>query len=138
MFFGEQLPDQLHAARGQFVPRLDAPVNKLQKLTGQPKLDAILRHPLSLSIDEVIRNRDVLVVSGAVGSFGEGSARVLLQFILHMVHRALIRQQELPESERARVRVVELSTSRFADTPAASGDEDVGAFHCCHDCLQWT
>jgi Replication-relaxation len=103
MFFGEQLPDQLHAARGQFVPRLDAPVNKLQKLTGQPKLDAILRHPLSLSIDEVIRNRDVLVVSGAVGSFGEGSARVLLQFILHMVHRALIRQQELPESERARV-----------------------------------
>jgi Replication-relaxation len=103
MFFGEQLPDQLHAARGQFVPRLDAPVNKLQKLTGQPKLDAILRHPLSLSIDEVIRNRDVLVVSGAVGSFGEGSARVLLQFILHMVHRALIRQQELPEPERARV-----------------------------------
>jgi hypothetical protein len=103
MFFGEQLPDQLRAARGQFVPRLDSPVNKLQKLTGQPKLDAILRHPLSLSIDEVIRNRDVLVVSGAVGSFGEGSARVLLQFILHMVHRALIRQQELPEPERARV-----------------------------------
>jgi hypothetical protein len=103
MFFGEQLPDQLHAARGQFVPRLDAPVNKLQKLTGQPKLDAILRHPLSLSIDEVIRNRDVLVVSGAVGSFGEGSAKVLLQFILHMVHRALIRQQELAEGERARV-----------------------------------
>jgi hypothetical protein len=103
MFFGEQLPDQLHSARGQFVPRLDAPVNKLQKLTGQPKLDAILRHPLALSIDEVIRNRDVLVVSGAVGSFGEGSARVLLQFILHMVHRALIRQQEVPEVERARV-----------------------------------
>ena len=51
----------------------------------------------------MIRNRDVLVVSGAVGSFGEGSARVLLQFILHMVHRALIRQQELPEPERARV-----------------------------------
>ena len=103
MFFGEQLPDQLHSARSQFVPRLDSPVNKLQKLTGQPKLDAILRHPLALSIDEVIRNRDVLVVSGAVGSFGEGSARVLLQFILHMVHRALIRQQELPEEKRARV-----------------------------------
>lgn len=103
MFFGEQLPDQLHSARSQFVPRLDSPVNKLQKLTGQPKLDAILRHPLALSIDEVIRNRDVLVVSGAVGSFGEGSARVLLQFILHMVHRALIRQQEVPEDRRARV-----------------------------------
>jgi Replication-relaxation len=103
MFFGEQLPDQLAQARGQFVPRLDSPVNKLQKLTGQPKLDAILRHPLPLSIDEVIRNRDVLVVSGAVGSFGEGSARVLLQFLLHMIHRALIRQQELAEAERARV-----------------------------------
>jgi protein involved in plasmid replication-relaxation len=103
MFFGEQLPVQLQQARGQFVPRLDSPVNKLQKLTGQPKLDAILRHPVALSIDEVIRNRDLLVVSGAVGSFGEGSARVLLQFILHMVHRALIRQQELPEDERARL-----------------------------------
>ena len=45
MFFGEQLPVQLQQARGQFVPRLDSPVNKLQKLTGQPKLDAILRHP---------------------------------------------------------------------------------------------
>jgi len=103
MFFGEQLPDQLNAARGQFVPRLDSPVNKIQKLTGQPKLDAILRHPLALSIDEAIRNRDILVVSGSVGSFGEGSARVLLQFILHMVHRALIRQQQLPEDQRARV-----------------------------------
>ncbi len=103
MFFGEQLPAQLHAARSQIVPRLDSPVNKLQKLTGQPKLDCILRHPLALSIDEVIRNRDVLVVSGSVGSFGEGSARVLLQFILHMVHRAMIRQQELPEDQRARV-----------------------------------
>ena len=104
MFFGEQLPDQLHSrARASSCRGSTRPVNKLQKLTGQPKLDAILRHPLALSIDEVIRNRDVLVVSGAVGSFGEGSARVLLQFILHMVHRALIRQQELPEQERARV-----------------------------------
>ncbi len=103
MFFGEQLPDQLHAAKGQFAPRLDSPVNKIQKLTGQPKLDTILRHPMSLSIDEVIRNRDVLVVSGSVGAFGEGSAKVLLQFILHMVHRALIRQQLLPEAERGRV-----------------------------------
>jgi hypothetical protein len=103
MFFGEQLPDQLRAARGQFAPRLDSPVNKLQKLAGQPKLDTILRHPLSLSIDEVIENRDVLVISGAVGTFGEGSARVLLQFILHMVHRALTRQQQLPEADRARV-----------------------------------
>jgi hypothetical protein len=72
MFFGEQLPVQLQQARGQFVPRLDSPVNKLQKLTGQPKLDAILRQPVALSIDEVIRNRDILAVSGAVGSFGEG------------------------------------------------------------------
>ena len=38
-------PTSSHPARGQFVPRLDSPVNKLQKLTGQPKLDAILRHP---------------------------------------------------------------------------------------------
>ena len=103
MFFGQQLAEQLDTARNQFVPRLDSPVNKLQKLTGQPKLDAILRHPVSLSIDDVIRNRDVLVVSGSVGAFGEGSAKVLLQFILHMVHRALIRQQALPEHDRARV-----------------------------------
>jgi Replication-relaxation len=103
MFFGEQLPDQLSSARTQFAPRLDSPVNKLQKLTGQPRLDAILRHPVSLDIDALIRARDVLVVSGAAGAFGEGSARVLLQFLLHMVHRALIRQQELPEQERARV-----------------------------------
>src|SRR5256885_255900 len=103
MFFDKQLPIQLQQARNQFVPRLDNPINKLQKLTGQPKLDAILRHPITLSIDKVIRNRDVLVVSGAVGSFGENSTRVLLQFILHMIHQTLIHQQKLPENKQTRL-----------------------------------
>ena len=36
MFFGEQLPDQLHSARSQFVPGSTRRRNKLQKLPGSP------------------------------------------------------------------------------------------------------
>lgn len=103
MYFQRQLPEQLAQSRTQMVARLDAPVNKLQRIVAERTLDALLRHPVTVSIDEVIRKREVLIVNGALGQFGEGNVRVLMQFLLHMIHRAIVRQQKLPEPERARV-----------------------------------
>lgn len=102
-FFGRQLPEQLQKSQSMMIARLDAPVNKVQTIVGKPQLDAILRHPHTVRIDEIIRNRDILVVAGSAGLFGEGAAVVLLQILVGMVHRALIRQQDLPENERPRV-----------------------------------
>lgn len=102
-FFGRQLPEQLRKSQSMMIARLDAPVNKIQTVVGKPQLDAILRHPHTVRIDEIIKNRDILVVAGSAGLFGEGAAVVLLQILVQMVHRALIRQQNLPESQRPRV-----------------------------------
>ena len=102
LFFGQQLPDQLRKSPAQFVARLDAPTNKIQRVL-VPQLDKVLRHPVTVDFDRAIAERQVVVVNGAVGHFGQDNTRVVLQIVLHMVHRALLRQQSLPERERAKV-----------------------------------
>ncbi len=60
---------------------------------------------MQLSIDELIRRREVLIVDGKMGTFGSDNCRVMMQFILSMLYGALQRQQQLPEAERVRVAV---------------------------------
>jgi protein involved in plasmid replication-relaxation len=105
LFFSKQLPEQLAASRTQFVARLEAPTNKIQRVL-TPELQKVLRHPLSLDIDGLIASRGIAIFNGRVGHFGDDNVRVLMQFILHAIHRALIRQQELPAERRARVVLV--------------------------------
>jgi len=104
-FFAEELPADLAGSLAQMTIRLDAPKNKLAGLTNTPSLDSILRHPVALDLDEIIRRREVLIVAGSVGDFGEGTAEMLMQLILHGVHRAVSRQRNLPARQRARVAV---------------------------------
>jgi hypothetical protein len=65
----------------------------------------VLRHPRQLDLDAVVRNREILVVDGKMGTFGADNCRVMMQFILNMLYGTLQRQQHLPESERVRVAV---------------------------------
>ena len=100
-YFGKTLPAQLQAARSAFAQRLEAPSNKLQALISG-HLDRVFRHPRVLSLDRVVRERDVLVVNGRMGDFGARNTRMLMQVILNSLYGALRRQQELPEAERAK------------------------------------
>src|SRR5215211_6426 len=102
IFFGRDLPDDLRAAPALTTGKLTAPRNKILRLLVE-SLDKVLRHPIQLSLDEVIRRREALVVDGRMGTFGAGNCRVMMQFILALVYGALQRQQQLPEGERARV-----------------------------------
>jgi hypothetical protein len=102
VFFGRDLPDDLRAAPALTTGKLDAPRNKILRLLVE-SLDKVLRHPIQLSLDEIIRRREALVVDGRMGTFGAGNCRVMMQFILALVYGALQRQQQLPERERARV-----------------------------------
>ncbi|MGI8805438.1 MAG: replication-relaxation family protein, partial [Thermoleophilaceae bacterium] len=102
LYFGQTLPAQLDAARSAFAQRLEAPSNKLQVLLSG-HLDRVFRHPRALSLDEVVANREVLVVNGRMGDFGARNTRMLMQVILNSLYGALRRQQELPQPERVKV-----------------------------------
>jgi hypothetical protein len=101
-FFGRELPSDLSDAPGQTTAKLDAPRNKLLRLL-VGSLDKVLRHPVQLSIDDIIRRREVLIVDGKMGTFGTDNCRVMMQFILNILYGALQRQQQLPVAERVRV-----------------------------------
>ncbi|MBA2523577.1 MAG: hypothetical protein H0V25_09660, partial [Solirubrobacterales bacterium] len=101
-FFGRELPNDLENTGGQTNAKLDAPRNKILRLLVE-SLDKVLRHPNQLSIDDVVANREVLVVDGKMGTFGADNTRVMMQFILTALYAALRRQQEMAEDERVRV-----------------------------------
>ncbi|MGI8779812.1 MAG: hypothetical protein ACR2L8_06520, partial [Solirubrobacteraceae bacterium] len=101
-FFGRDLPSDLRDALVNTTSKLDAPRNKILRLMVE-SLDKVLRHPVQLSIDDVIRKREVLIVDGKMGTFGSDNCRVMMQFILSMLYGAMQRQQQLPEEQRSRV-----------------------------------
>ena len=139
LFFDKQLPEQLAASRSQFVARLEAPTNKIQRVL-TPELQKVLRHPVSINADELIARRGIAVFNGRVGHFGDDNVRVLMQFVLHGIHRALIRQQDLPEADRARVvLVVDEAHLLFSETfqrmlamDRSSGLECIAAWQSLH------
>lgn len=101
-FFGRDLPDDLKRAPTLTTGKLDAPRNKILRLLVE-SLDKVLRHPIQLSLDEIIQRREVLIVDGRMGTFGADNCRVMMQFILSLIYGALQRQQQRPEAERSRV-----------------------------------
>ncbi len=103
-FFGRDLPNDLRDALVNTTSKLDAPRNKILRLMVE-SLDKVLRHPRQLDLDAVVRNREVLIVDGKMGTFGADNCRVMMQFILNMLYGTLQRQQQLPEDQRVRVAV---------------------------------
>jgi len=104
-FFDRTLPDQLQNARTMTTTKLDAPANKLYRFLGQLP-DRVLHHPAQLAIDDLVRQREILVVDGAMGRVGEDTSRKLMQILMRLIYAALQRQQELPAAERVRMCVV--------------------------------
>lgn len=102
--FARILPAQLKKSPTQAVMRLEAPANKIQTLLGDQRLNTVLHHPFTVSFNDVIRRREVLIVNARVTEHPD--AEVLLKFYVQLLHRAILGQQRLPEDERARVAVV--------------------------------
>lgn len=101
-FYGFELADQLTAARAATTQKLDAPKNKIQALLSGT-VDAVLHHPVQLSLEKVIEERGVLIVDAGPGEVGEHARHKILQMLLRLVFAAVQRQQLLPEHERTRV-----------------------------------
>jgi hypothetical protein len=79
---------------------LNPPRNKLERLLSTPDIDTFLRHPAALDIEGIIARGEVLIVAGAKATVGEDNAILVCQLLLHLVHRAIQAQQQLPPQRR--------------------------------------
>jgi hypothetical protein len=124
--FARVLPTQLARSPAQFLARLEAPYNKIQTLLGDERLNTVLHHPVTVSFDEVIRRREVLIVAARVPDHPDGA--VLLKFFIQLIHRSIMSQQKLPEDERARVAVIgDDAGNLFSPTIAKMMEDDRAA-----------
>ncbi len=124
--FARILPAQLAMSPAQAVMRLEAPYNKIQTLLGDERLNTVLHHPVTVSFDEVIRRREVLIVAARVPDHPDGA--VLLKFFIQLIHRGILAQQKLPEEERARVAVIgDDAGNLFSPTIAKMMEDDRSA-----------
>jgi hypothetical protein len=93
----------LIADRGYAAQALNPPRNKLERLISTREIDTLLRHPVALDIEGVLRRGEILIVAGAKADVGEDNTVLVTHLLLQLLHRALQAQQELTEPERRRV-----------------------------------
>ncbi|MBS1884918.1 MAG: replication-relaxation family protein, partial [Actinobacteria bacterium] len=124
--FARILPAQLQKSPSQAVMRLEAPYNKIQTLLGDERLNAVLHHPVRVSLAEVIRRREILLIAGRAPDHPD--ALVFLKFAVQVLHRAILAQQALPEEERARVAaIIDDAGNLFTPTIARMMENDRSA-----------
>jgi hypothetical protein len=93
-FFREHLPGDLKAATSMTATKLDSPKNKLEDFL-QPSINRVLHHPTQVTMDQIIEERAVLIVDGAMGTVSQRNCQTMLQILVGMLHNALSRRQEL-------------------------------------------
>jgi hypothetical protein len=143
-FFTAELSAQLVDARGSTTAKLDAPVNKLARLLNSPSIKRVLlNESLRIDFDLIIRERQVLVVKGALGRMGAGNTSVLMQLLVGMLDAALSRQQDLVRAEdrvavALKVDEAPLVLNRgFAETMALKRSAGLETVACWQANAQW-
>jgi hypothetical protein len=93
-FFRHHLPGDLKMASTMTATKLDSPKNKLEDFL-QPSINRVLHHPTQVTMDQIIEERAVLIVDGAMGTVSQRNCQTMLQILAGMLHNALSRRQEL-------------------------------------------
>ena len=93
----------LIADRGYAAQALNPPRNKIERLISTKEVDTLLRHPVPLDLDGVVRRGEILIVAGAKAAVGEDNTILVTHLLLQLLHRTLQAQQEVPDSKRSRV-----------------------------------
>ncbi|MTD47215.1 hypothetical protein GKE82_23720 [Conexibacter sp. W3-3-2] len=99
VFFGSLMADEVDHSRS-FRDKLDAPSNKLAAAVLLPAVKKVLQHPVQISLEEIIRRRDILIVNGRLESVGENAALTVLTVIMRMLNAAMSMQQNLARGDR--------------------------------------
>jgi hypothetical protein len=89
--------------RGYAAQALNPPRNKIERLISTREIDTMLRHPVSLDLDAVLENGEVLIVAGAKATVGEDNTILVTQILLQLLHRALQARQSGSERDKRRV-----------------------------------
>jgi hypothetical protein len=144
-FFTSELSAQLADARSMTTAKLDAPVNKLARLLNSQSIKRVLlNESLTIDLDRLIAQEEVLVVKGALGTMGAGNTSVVMQLLVGMLDAALARQQDLvPESSRVTVALkvdeAPLVLNRgFAETIALKRSAGLETVACWQADAQWS
>jgi hypothetical protein len=93
----------LIADRGYAAQALNPPRNKIERLISTREIDTLLRHPVALDLDGVLRRGEILIIAGAKAAVGEDNTILVTHLLLQLLHRTLQAQQEVPGPERRRV-----------------------------------
>jgi hypothetical protein len=101
----EEMLAQLDIARSAFTQRLAAPRNKVSRLRVDP-MRSVLQHPVQVDIAKAIEERAIVVVNGAQGQIDAEPMRGLISMFLVQLLSSVLRQQGLPEDERADVSLI--------------------------------
>ena len=85
----------LIADRGFAAQGLNPPRNKLERLISTREIDTLLRHPVTLDLEGILRRGEVLIVAGAKAAVGEDNTVLVTHLLLQLLNRALQAQQEV-------------------------------------------
>jgi len=102
-FFRVTLPDELEANRSNTYQRLDPPRNKIETILASPSLRRFYNHPTDVSLADIVRARDVLILDANMGALGETNAQVVMLLFFQQMHALMQQQVHLPPEQRARV-----------------------------------
>lgn len=89
--------------RGWAAQALNPPRNKIERLISTREIDLLLRHPVAVDVAEIIRRREVLIVSGAKSTVGEDNAILVTHILLQLLHRTIQAQQNVAGPDRPAV-----------------------------------
>lgn len=89
--------------RGYAAQALNPPRNKIERLISTREIDTVLRHPVTLDLEGILRRGEVLIVAGAKSTVGEDNTILVNHLLLQLLHRAIQAQQDLPEDSRRTV-----------------------------------
>ncbi|HEV2981984.1 MAG TPA: hypothetical protein VGX51_11170, partial [Solirubrobacteraceae bacterium] len=117
----------------------------LARLLNSPSIKRVLlNESLTIDLDRVIAQHEVLVVQGGLGTMGAGNTSVVMQLLVGMLDAALARQQDLvPEGERVTVALkvdeAPLVLNRgFAETIALKRSAGLETVACWQTDAQWS
>ena len=117
--------------------RLRAPRNKLDGLLTAPSLRIFFNHIAEKPLEEIVADRDILIVDANLGDGGGENSELMVAVILHMLDSVLTRQQGLPADQISKVHlfidegghVLNQHTMKMQDSHRESGFTLTVAMH---------
>lgn len=101
------IPARVRENKANIAQRMEAPANKIRPLVGAAvNARRFVEHRYHLSISEIVRRRDVLIVNPRLDRLGEDQASIICNFIVHLIDQEMKRQAEQPGRMQPRVSLI--------------------------------